>query len=117
MTTEPLDAELIFVRQESTHNMAAWCLVGGLAGIGFAVVGFCLAVMTGIGQFAMHSISTVPMPLGISALAAARVLSRMLRRCMHDARIRRTEALTHRVRAGPREICGDGSIRLARGVL
>ena len=74
--TEPLEADLIFSRSESTRSSATWCLVGGSAAVCFAVVGFCLALVTRIGQFAMQSITTVPMLLGIGALAAARVLSR-----------------------------------------
>lgn len=74
--TEPLEAELIFSRSESTRGTATWCLVGGIAAIGFAAVGFCLALVTRIGQFAMQSMTTVPMLLGIGLLAAARVLSR-----------------------------------------
>lgn len=74
--TEPLEAELIFSRSESARSTATWCLVGGVAASGFAVVGFCLALITRIGHFAMQSITTVPMLLGIGLLAAARVLSR-----------------------------------------
>ena len=79
MTTdpaEPLEAELIFSRSESTRSTATWCLVGGIAAIGFAAVGFCLALVTRIGQFAMQSMTTVPTLLGIGLLAAARILSR-----------------------------------------
>jgi len=50
--------------------------VGGIAAIVFAVFGFILALVTQPGQLALHSMTTVPVLIGISAIAASRLMAR-----------------------------------------
>ncbi len=74
--SEPLDADLVFSRRESTRSSSAWCLVGGLAALGFAVLGLLLALVSQVGQLALHSMTTVPALIGIGAIAASRLMAR-----------------------------------------
>ncbi len=74
-TPKPLEADILFLRRESTGPSAAWCLVGGIAAIVFAVFGFFLAMVTQPGQLALHSMTTLPVLIGISAIAASRLMA------------------------------------------
>lgn len=74
--SEPRDADLVFSRRESTVSSSAWCLVGGIAALGFAVFGFFVALVSQAGQLALHSMTTVPALIGIAAITASRLMAR-----------------------------------------
>jgi hypothetical protein len=59
---------LVFRRQKTAVTRSALWLAGGIALIGFGVLGFALAVFTGVGVFQMHMMATLPTIMGFAAI-------------------------------------------------
>jgi hypothetical protein len=75
-TERPIDlVEQVFLRDMGWGaNPLPW-LLGGLAALGFAAVGFVVAILSRVDQLSLHAMTTLPTLLGIGALAAARTLA------------------------------------------
>jgi hypothetical protein len=66
-----LEPEGIFqVRKQAGTHAVLW-LVGGIGLLVFAVIGFLTAILIGVNQIALHSMTTLPTMLGFGALYAA----------------------------------------------
>jgi hypothetical protein len=66
-----LEPEGIFrVRKQASSHAVLW-LLGGIGLVGFAIFGFLVAILIGVHQIGLHSMTTLPMVLGFGALYAA----------------------------------------------
>src|SRR5262245_16109605 len=66
-----LEPEGIFqVRKQASTHGVLW-LVGGIGLVVFAIFGFLVAIVVGVNQIALHSVTTLPMMLGFGSLYAA----------------------------------------------
>ncbi len=70
------EAEYLFLRRESAAMNSVWWLLGGLGMLGFAVVGFVVALLTHVDQLSLHTISTLPALVGLGMITAAWTLAR-----------------------------------------
>ncbi len=70
------EAEHLFLRHESAAMNSVWWLLGGLGLLGFAVVGFVVALVTRVDQLSLHTITTLPILIGLGMLTAAWTLAR-----------------------------------------
>ncbi len=71
-TSFPEQPDQLYFRRESALNSSAWWTVFGLAMFGLAAVGFALSILGRPSQLAMQGMTTVPVLVGLGALAAAR---------------------------------------------
>ena len=67
MSSEIPEVEQVFTRSDSLGTNALLWLVGGVAMVGVAAVGFCLAVFTRGGLALLHLGATLPSILAVSA--------------------------------------------------
>jgi len=59
---------LVFRRQKTAVTRSALWLAAGIFLIGLGVLGFVIAVFTGVGVFQMHTMATLPSIMGIAAI-------------------------------------------------
>ena len=61
----------LFLLKNSASMHAVLWMFAGIGSLGFAVIGFIISLFGNLGQFSMHTMTTLPMLLGIGALTAA----------------------------------------------
>ncbi|MAG93813.1 MAG: hypothetical protein CMJ48_08705 [Planctomycetaceae bacterium] len=71
------DAEHLFLRSGSGSGKSAAYFVGGLLGIGAAVVGMSVAILGDVDQITLHMMTTLPTIMGVGALAAGWSIAHM----------------------------------------
>lgn len=89
-----------FAGSEATGRKGMGLILGGVAGIAFAIVGFLLVVflLRRPGQMTLHALTTFPMILSVAALSAGWVMIRTPRRVMI-----RPDGLTIETKRGTRD--------------
>jgi hypothetical protein len=66
-----LEPEGIFHVRKQTHSQAVLWLLAGIGLLGFAVLGFLVAIVGRVNQLSLHSMTTVPTMLSLGAFWAA----------------------------------------------
>jgi hypothetical protein len=70
------EAESLFFRSDSAGTKAVWWLVGGIVGLGFAVLGMVVAIVARVDPLSVQVIATLPAIVGVGALTVAASLFR-----------------------------------------
>jgi hypothetical protein len=83
-TNPPADRERVFVRSEAAGPSGTLLIVGGIAGLCIAAVGFAFAILGRVGQLSLHAMTTLPTLLAIGALTAGWTILRTPRRVSVD---------------------------------
>lgn len=78
--TTPDQGDLVFFRQQSPGLSANWLLAGGIGAFALAAFGFVACQFTRSGQLNMQLMTTVPVLIGIAAIAKSRAMARTPRR-------------------------------------
>jgi hypothetical protein len=70
------EVEMIFRPRKTEHLYAVLWLVGGIAALGLAAVGFVVALAIRVDQFTLHLLTTLPVLCGFWAIVAAWTIAR-----------------------------------------
>jgi hypothetical protein len=70
------EPEQVFLRRDRASRNGLWLLIGGGVALAFAALGFGLALLVDVDQIALHSLTTMPVLIGIGALASGLTMLR-----------------------------------------
>lgn len=73
---EPPATEFVYFRKPSALQASWWPFAGGIAALGFAALGFAIALVGRVGQFVLQMMVTGPALVGLALLAASRMAAR-----------------------------------------